>query len=151
MALLILMAGKGLLWLLPLLGASETTAGAVVASRVFRPVVLLLAAGGLVWGLWQGLPWLASRHDARVSDRATQQCVASHELQAEKERRKALETAVAQAQETLRQRELDLDFSRVAQAQLEKEKRDALEQTSDPDRIVVPADDPWLRRSQRRR
>lgn len=131
--------------LLQLVGFSEGFAGRFVASWVFRPLVILCLAGGAYAGVVYGLPAMKRSYDAHVAARATEKfklILKNEELAA---RARAEESARLQSDETLRAREGDLTALRTVVSQLEKEKTDARRNSPDPDQLVVPAGDPWLR------
>lgn len=131
--------------LLQLFGFSEGFAGRFVASVVFRPLLILLAAGGTYVGVVYGLPAMVRAHDAHVAARATETFklrLKNEELAA---KARAEEEARLQTDQTLRAREGDLTALRTVVSQLEKEKTDARRNSPDPDQLVVPAGDPWLR------
>lgn len=131
--------------LLQLIGFSEGFAGRFVASWVFRPLVILLAAGGAYVGVVYGLPAMKRSYDAHVAARATEKfklILKNEELAA---RARAEESARLQSDETLRAREGDLTALRTVVDKLTQEKTDARRASPDADLIVVPAHDPWLR------
>jgi len=131
--------------LLKLVGFSELSAGKFVASWVFRPLLILCLCGTGYVGTVYGLPAMKRSYDKRVAERATETLklhLKNEELAA---RARAEEEARLQTDQTLRAREGDLTALRTVVSQLEKEKTDARRNSPDPDQLVVPAGDPWLR------
>ena len=125
--------------------AWEATAGRFVAGRLFGPVVMLVAAGGLYLGVTLGIPAMIRAHDARVARQAETRITTAIELELERARTAALQDAISKQKETLSAREGDLEALRVVLSDLEKEKRDAREASPNGTAIVVAPDDPWLR------
>lgn len=133
------------LTLLKLFGFSEGFAGRFVTSWVFKPLLILLAAGGGYLVVTEVVPAMVRAHDRHVATRATETFklrLKNEELAA---KARAEEEARLQADQTLRAREGDLTALRTVVSQLEKEKTDARRNSPDPDQLVVPAGDPWLR------
>lgn len=77
-----------------------------------------------------------------------QEFISAAELQADRNRK--LTQANAKLQETLQTRELEQAAADAEIEMLRDQLEDARAKSPDPDAVVYPADDPWLRAKQRR-
>jgi ABC-type nickel/cobalt efflux system permease component RcnA len=116
---------SGAWWLSKLRGVGMQ---AILTTAATLAAVILVCLG-----LW----WM--RHDARLDERAA--CTAA-DLAAELE---AHRLARSQGEITLRARQLDLEHSRGVINELERKLEELRRESKNPDAVVVPPGDPWLR------
>lgn len=122
-------------------GVSEGAAGAFAVSRWFKPVAGLALLGIAALLAWIGLVV----HDRHLTQVVTIRCEAENLAKALGAENKSLKQAVEQSAETLRERGLTLLRNQNELKEL-KEKHDALRnQSPNPDRLLLPAADPWVR------
>jgi hypothetical protein len=129
--------------LLQLLGLTGSAArnlvpGWATVKMVARVVIAsALVAGGMVIGAWAH-SWGEARRIAR--ERAT-----AVELANAKGAADAMTAAVRLQADTLEKRRRALEASEIHISTLEKALEDARNASPNPDAVVVPAGDPWLR------
>ncbi len=130
-------------------GLSEALAGRFVISKVFGILMWIVLSLGLTAGAVWGVPAIAAHHDAKVARAAAEKVAAEFKRQSEVARLRAVEEALAERDQTLTERQGDMEAQRTEIERLKKEKHDALEASRTGDATAVHAGDPWLRQRAR--